>query len=122
MKVRVSAQQIDIEVMQYNAVSPIVMNFKNADGSPANITGWKVFFTVKKNLNDADALAVINKTISAFTIPANGVCPIPLTTTDMALDAGVYYYDVKHLDTASNQATDLYGSFIVMKATTIRTS
>lgn len=70
------------------------LNFTE-NGSPINITGWTIFFTIKRNLTDSDAAAVIAKTITSFPDAVNGEAVITLDDTETDDLQGDYYYDVQ---------------------------
>jgi hypothetical protein len=58
-----------------------------------DITGATIFFTVKANLNDADADALISKSVSSHSNPAAGITSIALTPTDTDITEGLYPCD-----------------------------
>jgi hypothetical protein len=68
--------------------------FRDADGNAINISGWTIFFTVKKNKTDPDTMAVASVTV-APTDPLNGVALVVVshTVTDGLL--GLFFYDFK---------------------------
>ena len=69
--------------------------FKNKEtGAYEDITDWTVYFTVKINMNDSDASAVISKTITDHVDATAGKTLINLEPTDTDLDAGNYYFDI----------------------------
>lgn len=73
------------------------LEFKE-DGVVKNITGWTVYFTLKKNIDDADTAAVLKKDITSHTDPTNGKTEIKLTNTDTDTFDGTYYYDIQYKD------------------------
>lgn len=70
---------------------PFDLEFKDDNDVPVNITGWSVYFTLKRNKSDISS--IITKTITDLTDPINGKTTfiIPAIETDTLL--GVYYYD-----------------------------
>ncbi len=68
--------------------------FQTTSGDPIDITGYTVFFTVKKNVNQSDDEAVISKTVTNHLNPTNGVTLIEITTTESDIPPGVYLYDI----------------------------
>jgi len=64
------------------------------DGIAIDITGWTVYFTVKEAMNDLDAVAKIDKTITSFDEPTQGIAEIELSTTDTNITVGNYYFSV----------------------------
>ena len=63
------------------------------DDVPFNLTGSRVFFTCKANLEDTDAQAKIQVSQLNHTDPLNGETSIPLTSDQTNL-VGEFYYDV----------------------------
>ena len=68
-------------------------------GDVIDLTGATVFFTVKRNLQDTDAQALISKTITSHSSPSTGETSITFTSTDVDY-VGDFYYDVKIKDSA----------------------
>ena len=93
----------------------------NDAGEVIDLTGATVFFTVKRNLQDTDSLALISKTITSHSNPTNGETSITFTSTDVDY-IGEFYYDVKIKD-VSNKITSVFkDKFILVEHVTIRTS
>jgi len=69
--------------------------FTDGDGVAINITDWVIFFTVKKNENDADVDAIITKDVSVHSNPAGGISAIILTDTDTEVSPRIYWYDIQ---------------------------
>jgi hypothetical protein len=69
------------------------------DGAAKDITGYTIFFTVKKNTNDLDDTdddkALISKNITSHTNAAGGISLLSLTTSDTSINPGTYFYDIK---------------------------
>jgi len=73
----------------------------NADGTAKDITGYTLFFTVKKNSNSdivTDSDAIISKTVTSHSDPTGGITTISLTSTDTTINPGTYFYDIKFKD------------------------
>ena len=123
MTIRTLGKKVDIELTQHNALSWDLYFKTNTDGvlTARDITGWTIFLTVKRRLDDSDSQAMVSKTITSHTDAVNGVSIISILLADTDFDAGVYYYDIKYLDTAGNQVTFIYGNYIIKKASTNRT-
>jgi len=71
--------------------------------TPIDITGWTIFFTIKKSKTDADTSAVIRVTLSddSFaTSPELGIALVEVPASDLDDLLGMYYYDfqMKTLD------------------------
>ena len=93
----------------------------NDSGDVIDLTGATVFFTVKRNLQDTDAQALISKTITSHSSPSTGETSITFTSTDVDY-VGEFYYDVKIKD-VSNKITSVFkDKFILVEHVTIRTS
>lgn len=74
--------------------------FKHSDGTVFDITGYTVFFTVKKeceiDVSDSmDATAVIKKSVVNHTAPTLGQTKITLNSTDTNQAPGIYYWDLQ---------------------------
>ena len=67
------------------------------DGSAEDITGWTVYLTVKENMQDDDADAIIKKDITDHENPTGGITLIELTSTETNI-TGTRYYDIKVKD------------------------
>jgi hypothetical protein len=66
-------------------------------GSPVNITGYTILFTVKRqvDLDKSDDSALITKTITKHTDPTGGISALVLTNSQTNIEAGIYYYDLR---------------------------
>jgi len=69
--------------------------FTNVSGAAIDITGWIVFFTVKKNEEDLDTAAIISKDIDTHTNPGLGLSSISLSKDDTDVDPYAYWYDIQ---------------------------
>jgi hypothetical protein len=98
------------------------MYFQDANGSPIDITGWTIFFTVKAKADDLDAAAVILKTITVFSDPSAGEAEISLTSTDTAQTIASYLFDLQVKTNLGEIITVLEGIITITKDITIRTS
>ena len=81
---------------------PYTLSFLQADGiTPLPITGWKIYFTMKRHLADSDDDASLKVDVTEHDDPENGLTSIHLSNgqTD-SLKPGNYFYDiqVKKLD------------------------
>jgi hypothetical protein len=75
--------------------------FETTSGDALDITGYTVFFTVKKNVNQTDDQAIISKTNTTHSNPTGGISIITITTTDTSsLQPGVYLYDIGYVNAA----------------------
>jgi len=108
------AQCINLEVIQKS--TPSYELVFTEDDVALDITGWTIYFTVKQNMNDTDANAVINKKITTHSDPTNGKTLITLTNTETNL-TGNYYYAVDYKDDEGNEDTLYYGRIRFQKST-----
>ena len=99
----------------------IDLTIETALGVAVDLTGATVFFTVKRNLQDADSKALISKDITSFTSPTTGDVAITLTDTDVDY-VGEFFYDVKIKYPNTKIQSVLTDKFILADHTTIRTS
>lgn len=97
----------------------LTISFKDGDLAQ-NITGWTIFFTLKNNIDDADADAVISKDVTQHTSPTAGVTQILLTAAETTDLNGSYYYDIQYKDTIGVIKTFLYGKITFTKDITRR--
>lgn len=84
----------NITIIRGDDVS-IKITFTNADDSVFNLTGYKVYFTAKKNATDADSAAVIQKSWTSHSNAAAGITYLTLSNTDTAIDTGNYACDLQ---------------------------
>ena len=92
---------------------PITLTFTDKNNEPIKLTDATLWFTVKKVPTDLDSNAIIQKQITTFTDPTNGVATVVITPEDTEnLDAPIkLYYDFQLVDPAGNVTTVLEGSF-----------
>jgi hypothetical protein len=67
--------------------------FEDEDGNDLDITGWKIYFMVKEEIDDADNAAVISK-IATLSNPTAGEATIELTSSDTNL-SGNFIFGIK---------------------------
>jgi len=82
------------------------------DGTPENITGWVIYFSVKKVRNSSDASAIIYKEVTVHTDPTAGESSISIDAVDTKdKEVGTYYYDLLFVDDQDKRqstVTDLF--------------
>lgn len=83
-------------------------------GNPRDITGWTVKFTVKKDLDDTDANAVIAKEVTSHFDALNGKTKVQLTHDDTDLEIRNYYYDIQ-VKTAADEVFTIMTGLLVVK-------
>lgn len=88
--------QNNIEVFRGDDWS-MKLTFADENGTALNITGWTIFFTLKKKKTDTDADAVLQKNVTPES-PTTGVCTVVLTNTETLNLLGLYYYDFQYKD------------------------
>jgi len=72
------------------------LSFTKNDGSKIPITGWKIYFTLKKYAWKADIDADLKKDITVHSNPLEGETKITLTTEDTKnLGMGIYNFDIQ---------------------------
>lgn len=98
------------------------LTFKDSSGTAINITGYTVFFTVKKNKSDVEDDALITKDITSHSDAGNGQTTLSITNTESAIAVGEYWYDIQTKDGSGNINTVVVGNFNVLQDVTVRTS
>lgn len=97
--------------------------FKYENGLPVDITDWTIFFTVKENETDLDAVAKISKTVTSHTDPANGLSVVSVNDTDTdSLTPKEYYFDFQIKKDDGKIRTLVKGTYRVLLDITRRTS
>jgi len=87
--------------------SSMTVNFTK-DSAVFDITGYTLFFTVKKPADaekGSDDDAIIKKTVTTHTDPTAGISTITLSNSDTNIDAGNYLWDIKLLKETIVSAT-----------------
>jgi hypothetical protein len=95
---------------------PIALNF-TANGSPIDITGSVIKFTMKVNLTDADPGAL--QVTADLTDPVNGQALITLESVDTnALDVREYYFDIEWTNASGAKRTIINSTIRVLAQVT----
>ena len=63
------------------------------NGVPIDITGWKIYFTVKRSKDDIDDVAIIKKDWITHSDPTNGKSTFSLTNTETEITPAMYISD-----------------------------
>ena len=93
------------------------------EGAPLDLTGSTVFFTIKENIDDTDADALLKAQQSTHIDPTNGITVIPLGHAEtLALDPGVYFYDIQSVASDGSVTSMPYRKIKVLPDITTRTS
>lgn len=99
-------------------------NISTSSGA-VDISAYEVFFTVKENFTDSDALAVVKLESSDITHTSSGDLSIPMYARDSSgdpLDVAPYYYDIQFITPSGDVQTWWKGIYNVGWHSTIRTS
>ncbi|WP_427007183.1 hypothetical protein [Pseudarthrobacter sp. H2] len=78
-----------------------------------NITGWTIYFTVKKTVRDTDAQALISKTVTSHSGPTQGITYVPISYGESSLPVRGYVYDIKSVDAGGARQSSGVGTLIV---------
>ncbi len=93
----------------------ILINFTlKGTSTPFDITGFKLYFTVKNSSKDADTSAIITKTQTSHINAAQGQSSFALSNTDTEIDPKNYYYDIQAKDASDKIITILKGNFNIL--------
>lgn len=98
------------------------LTFSDDDGKPINITGWKVYFTLKESEGDADSEAKLKKDVTEHESPEEGKAKIHLEPSDTNdLEPGEYYYDFQIKKPGGDILTVASGELRILTDITRRT-
>jgi len=92
-----------------------------ADGTALDITDYTIQLTIKSDASDADTDAVLQKTVTTHTDPANGETAISLAASETEPLAGTYYYDLREQTAAGVWNTLIVGRLFVRVGATTAT-
>lgn len=102
---------------------PLNFEFTDTEGVAVNITGWTIFFTLKKNKGDIDNAAILTRTITPanLTDPINGQTVFTMSAAETDALLGTYYWDAQ-LKTADGLIyTIISGTITFLEDVTRRT-
>lgn len=90
------------------------------NGSAINLTGGKVYMTIKTKKSDADANATLQVTVTSHTTPASGITTVTLTSsqTNAFVAETTYYYDFRLIESGGTVTTVPPGTFTVKEPIT----
>lgn len=98
------------------------LSFTKNDGSKIPITGWKIYFTLKKYAWKADEDADLKKDITVHSNPLDGETKITLTSEDTQnLGIGIYNFDIQVKKVDGTILTILKGKLEILLDITRRT-
>lgn len=104
---------MDIELIQGDD-KLFELTFKR-NGVVQDLTGWKIFFTIKRSKTDACKDAVLHKEIIEHVDPTRGKTQISLSSQETAIVvSGIYIYTVRAEDMLGRKMTVLTGQLIVV--------
>jgi hypothetical protein len=84
-------------------------------GTPIDLTGATIWFTMKPAITDDDTNAVIQKQVTSHTDAVNGETEIVLTNADTQnLVLGTYYYDIQYVAANGDVKTIIAGKLKVI--------
>jgi len=98
---------------------PRTVHFKDTDGQYIDITGYKIWYTVREKpatsiiKNDADA--IIHKEIDG---DATGIVTFSLSSDDTDIPVGTYYYDFQYKKPDGVIKTLGIGEFVILAEAT----
>lgn len=95
---------------------------KDENQDPIDITGWTIYFTLKKSLTDSDDDALIKKDVTSHIDAVNGLSEIILLNTDTDITPGKYYYDIQIKDTLNHITTLIRQTLVIRSEATRRTT
>ena len=81
-----------------------------------DITGWTIYVTAKTKMEDADSIAVINKTITSLTNPTSGKTLIEFTADDTDLAPKNYWYAIDYKTDDGDEGTLFSGKLTIRKS------
>ena len=96
--------------------------FKDIDGNAIDLTGSRVYFTVKRYANDLDGVALITKDDDFDGDGTDGICEVWLEAGDTNISIGVYSYDIQIKDHEGYIFSSEVGKLKVVKDITTRTT
>ena len=102
----------------------ISLTFTDENDAALDITGYTIYFTVKKkaDITKDDSFSVIQKDVTTHSNPTGGLSEIVLSNVDTAIGEGDYIYDIQTKDSSGNISTVIFGTFSVTNDVTKRTS
>ena len=87
-----------------------------------NLTGQKVFFTVKKKVSDPDNYAIIRKSWTSHTNAVGGITSYTLQPSDTFKNPGTYFWEIQLKGSGGAISTSSTGEFIIQPHLTYTTT
>jgi len=85
------------------------------NGVLVDLTDWTFYFTAKSAMDDSDANAVINKTITSISNATGGVVEIELDSDDTDIAVGSYWYSIDYKTDDDYEDTLYQGKLTISK-------
>jgi len=100
------------------------ITIKDQNGNPVDITGAKLFFTMKEQPTQSDSEAVVQEVVYDHIDPTEGHTKIivPSSSTSILVPGKTYYYDFQLVDSNGNVKTLYAGKVRVLQDITQRTN
>jgi len=99
-----------------------LLTFTDAQGDAIDITGWKIYFTMKNSSGNNDDNCLVKKDITSHTSPTEGKSTILLSHADTdSMHPGDYYYDIQIKKTDGTIYTVATGKAPILADITRRT-
>jgi len=96
---------------------------KKEDGTPVDLTGSSVWFTIKRNVKDLDTEAIVQKKVDNHVDPSNGITEIKLEPSDTnTATPGQYVYDFQLVKPNGDVKTLLAGKVKILADVTRSTT
>lgn len=86
------------------------ISFKDGDWVAIDITWSEIIFTIKENIDDETALLQSEFTL---TDAENWLAEIIISSEDMWLDVGSYFFDIQWTDSIGIVRTVMKGNFLI---------
>lgn len=96
--------------------------FKDENGVAIDITGYKIYFTVKRRLTDSDANALIAVDATVHTLPDEGKTDLTISASDNNIPEGTYYFDFHWKDPSDKVLHTERGIYNVIESVGKRTT
>ncbi len=105
----VSITQTNLQTYSYIDDSFLFTIKRN--GIAQDITDWTIYFTIKRNKGDSEAL--VSKEITSHTSPTEGKTTISLDKEDTQTLSGDFWYDIKVDDSQNKRKIYSEGKFTI---------
>lgn len=86
--------ETDLEPIVSGDTRSFDFDFSNSNGA-TDITGWKVWITIKESITVSDSNAAIQKSTTTHDSPLEGITTLTLDASETKIETGNYYYDMQ---------------------------